>query len=45
MKTVEIAKPKLRLRKRHIKKALIITLYAFVAVVTVIGIIAPALQK
>jgi len=37
-------KPKLKLRKRHIKKAALITVYAFVAVVMVAGMIAPALQ-
>jgi hypothetical protein len=37
-------KGKMKLRKRHVKKALIIGLYAFVAIVTVIGIVAPALQ-
>jgi hypothetical protein len=37
-------KPKMRLRKRHIKKAAIITVYTFVAVVMVVGMIAPALQ-
>jgi hypothetical protein len=37
-------KPKMKLRRRHIKKALLITVYAFVAIVTVIGIVAPALQ-
>lgn len=38
-------KPKMRLRRRHIKKAAIITVYAFVAIVTVVGIVAPALQS
>ena len=41
---VQKEKPKMKLRRRHVKKALLITVYAFVAIVTVIGIVAPALQ-
>ena len=38
------AKPKMRIRRRHIKRALIITMYAFVAIATIIGIVSPAFQ-
>lgn len=37
-------KPRLKIRRRHIKKALLITVYAFVAIVTVIGIASPAFR-
>lgn len=37
-------KAKFKLRKRHLRRAVIITLYAFVAVVTIIGIVAPAIR-
>lgn len=37
-------KAKFKLRKRHVRRAVIITLYAFVAIVTIIGIVAPAFQ-
>ena len=36
--------PKMRLRKRHLKRALMITAYLFVAIVTVVGIVAPSLR-
>jgi len=39
-----VEKPKRRFRRRHIKRALIITVYSFVAIVTVISIVAPGLQ-
>jgi hypothetical protein len=38
------AKPKIRIRRRHLKRALMITMYAFVAIATIIGIVSPALQ-
>lgn len=37
-------KKKFKIRPRQFKKALVIGLYAFVAIVTVIGIVAPAFQ-
>ncbi len=37
-------KKKFKLRRRHVKKIFAVTLYAFVAIVTVIGIAAPALR-
>lgn len=37
-------KPKMKIRRRHVKRGLLIAVYAFVAIVTVIGIVAPALQ-
>lgn len=38
------AKPKLKIRRRHIKRVVVVTLYAFVAIATIIGIVSPALQ-
>ena len=40
---VQKEKPK-KLRRRHIKKAIVVTVYAFVAIVTVMSMVAPALQ-
>ncbi len=37
-------KPKMRIRRRHVKKAAMITIYAFVAIVTVVSMVAPALR-
>lgn len=37
-------KPKMKIRRRHVRRGLLIAVYAFVAIVTVIGIVAPALQ-
>lgn len=35
---------KMKIRRRHWKRAMMITAYLFVAIVTVVGIVAPSLQ-
>lgn len=35
-------KPKLKIRRRDVKRALIVTLYAFVAIITIISMASPA---
>ena len=44
MKKQPDMKKKMKIRPRQVKRALVIALYAFVAVVTIAGMIAPALQ-
>ena len=43
--TMKLPFGKTKIRPRQIKKALVITLYAFVAVVTVVGMVGPMLQQ